>query len=376
VDEQETSVKARIKTPFFPSVALILVSLAGCNTATSNSTGSNTGTSTIGSLSFSNVQLELLSYGQSNDTFAFSRSKATTKALTTTSGGGTSYCALFEFYLGTRSSTILGFNVYRSTDGSNFTEIGTENYGTLTSTGSLGSAFYYYDYDATLALGTTYYYKAQAFDSSGNLSSMAPVAGATFMNPFTVSLTSPLNNATTITGTSKSFSFTLSDSTLWSSSLSDYFYFSLYIKNKTGEPCYYGEFRYNFSTSSWQAPGSYSASTGVSSWTKATTVSGISYSSGVISVDLLNSTVSNNNDSYVVSTYGSLDLLSGATYEWDIYGDWWGTSYGNLGTSSAMDPAFFVKTTTSSSGTGYGVSYANTYANGEGSLNGAFSFSY
>ena len=205
---------------------------------------------------------------------------------------------------------------------------------------------------------------------------MSPVAGATFMNPFTVSLTSPLNNATTITGTSRSFSFTLSDSTLWSSSRSDYFYFSLYIKNKTGVPCYYGEFRYNFSTSSWQAPGSYSASTGTSSWTRATAVSGVSYSSGVISVDLLNSTVSNNNDSYVVSAYGSLDLLSGATYEWDIYGDWWGTSYGDLGTSSAMDPGFFVKTTTSSSGTGYGVSYANTYANGEGSLNGAFSFSY
>jgi hypothetical protein len=41
-----------------------------------------------------------------------------------------------------------------------------------------------------------------------------------------------------------------------------------------------------------------------------------------------------------------------------------------------MYPAFFVKATSSSSGTGYGVSYANTYLNGEGSTNGSFSFTY
>ena len=41
-----------------------------------------------------------------------------------------------------------------------------------------------------------------------------------------------------------------------------------------------------------------------------------------------------------------------------------------------MDPAFFVKATTTSSGIGYGVSYANTYAYGEGATNGSFTFTY
>jgi hypothetical protein len=332
--------------------------------------------------------VELLSYGQSSNAFSVIRSKArttaktTTKALTSTSSGS-SYCSLVEFYLGEESSTILGFRVYRSTDGSTYTEIGTENYGTLTSASSLGSPFYYYDYDATLTLGTTYYYKVQAFDSSGNLSAMSPVASATFQQPFTVALTSPTSGTTTgVSSSSRTFSFTLTSaslSSLWSSSYSDYFYFSLLIKNKTGTPAYYGEFRYNFSSSAWQAPGSYS-SYGAANWSNPTTVTsgGISYSSSseTISVNLLNPTVSGNDDSYVTSNYGSLSFTSGETYEWDVFGDWEGSNYDDLGTYEAMYPAFFVKATSSSSGTGYGVSYANTYLNGEGSTNGSFSFTY
>jgi hypothetical protein len=354
-----------------PIVAAILVLIAACTNATSNNTLNSS--STISSLSFSNVTLELLSYGQSNKLFAFAKQGTEAKSLSM-AGTSTSYYALLNFNLGTKSSTILGFNVYRSSDGTTFTQIGTENYGALTSISSLGSSFYYYDYDATLALGTTYYYKVQAFDASGSLSSMSPVAGAPFMKPFTLSLTSPATGATATS--TPTFTFALSDITLWSSSLSDYFYFALFIKDKTGEPTYYGEFRYKFSTSTWQAPGSYSKSTSVANWTNPTSVTGITYSSGIITVDLTNSTVYNNDNSYVTSNYGSFTLLSGYTYEWDIFGDWWGASYDDLGTSDAMDPAYFVKTTTSSSGTGYGVSYANTYANGEGSLNGSYSFSY
>ena len=68
--------------------------------------------------------------------------------------------------------------------------------------------------------------------------------------------------------------------------------------------------------------------------------------------------------------------MTGHTYEWDVFGDWWGTSYDDVGASDAMDSAYFIKTTTSPSGTGYGVSNANNYINGEGSLNGSYSFSY
>jgi hypothetical protein len=364
-----------------------LVSIVACSNAASG-TGSDTAqTKSISSLAFSNVTLELLAYGQSNNVFSVAKQKSLmkTKALSSASTSpATSYFALFQFDLGTSTSAILGFNVYRSPDGSNFTQIGTENYGNPTSTYGLGSAFQYYDYDATLALGTTYYYKVQAFDSLGNLSSMSPVASATFQAPFTLSLISP-SSGTTVTSSTPTFTFSISNTALWSSTLSDYFNFSLYIKDKTGLPCYYGEFRYNFSMGIWQAPGAYSSSTGVASWTPASPISlgGITYSSGSISVDLSNSSVKNNNDryrnAYTVDTGGALGtfpFVQGTTYEWDVFGDWWGGSYDDLGASDAMDSAYFVKTTSSSSGTGYGVSYANTYLNGEGSLNGSFSFSY
>jgi hypothetical protein len=318
-----------------------------------------------------------LSIGQSNNTFAVAHRALKPKALTTTSSGSTSYCALIKFYLGSSASTIYGFNVYRSTDGTNYTEIGTENYGEATSTSSLGSEYYYYDYDATLVTGTTYYYKVQAFDSSGNLSSMSPVASATFMTPFTVALASPENGTTTgtLTSTSRTFSFALSNIALWSSSYSDYFYFSLFIKNKTGTPVYYGEFRYNFSKG-WQIPGSYGLY-GAASWSSPTTLnSGVTYSSGTISMDLTNMSVVGNNDSYISSTDGAFSLTSGVTYEWDVFGSWEGENYDDAGSSDAMYPASFVKVDSSSSGSGYGESLANTYYNGEGSTNGSFTFTY
>jgi hypothetical protein len=371
---KESVVFARKQALFFSTLASILILLVSCANATSNAVSS-----TISTLSFSKVTLKLLSYGQSYDTFAVTRQRRLVKALSPAgTSPATSYVSLFQFDLGSGTSTILGFNVYRSSDGSSYTQIGTENYGSLTSTNSLGTPFEYYDYDATLVLGTTYYYKAQAFDASGNLSSMSPVASALFMKPFTLTLTSPSNGTTTaVTSSTRTFFFTLSDTTLWTASLSDYFYFSLFIKDKIGDPVYYGEFRYDFSMGQWQAPGGYNHN-GTANWTSstATQVTGISYSSATISVDLLDSTVSGNDDSYVSSAYGAFELLSGHSYEWDIFGDWLGTSYDDVGVYDAMDSAFFAKATTSASATGDGVSYANTYINGEGSLNGSYSFSY
>jgi len=367
-----------------------LASIVACSNAASGTDSATDQTKSISSLAFSNVTLALLSYGQSNNVFSFTKQKSLmkTKALSSASTSpATSYFALFQFDLGTSTSAILGFNVYRSSDGSNFTQIGTENYGEPTSLNTLSTAadsqvtvFSYYDYDATLALGTTYYYKVQAFDSSGNLSSMSPVASSTFQEPFTLSLISPSSGAT-VRSSTPTFTFSISNTALWSSSYSDFFYFSLYVKDKTGLPCYYGEFRYNFSTGAWQAPGSYSSSTGSASWTAANSISsgGITYSSGTISVDLSNSSVVADNDPYrgiYADAKGTFPFVQGTTYEWDVFGDWWGASYDDLGASDAMDSAYFIKATTSSSGTGYGVSYANTYANGKASLNGAYSFSY
>ena len=43
-------------------------------------------------------------------------------------------------------------------------------------------------------------------------------------------------------------------------------YFSFFIKDKIGNPVYYGEFRYSFSASQWQAPGGYNRD-GTANWT-------------------------------------------------------------------------------------------------------------
>ena len=157
-----------------------VVLIVSCSSPTASSSSSP---STIGSQSFSNVTLELLSYGQSNLLFSISPSHKVARSVGT-SASSTSYYSLFQFTLGSNSTAILGFNVYRSTDGTNFTRIGTKNYGTATSVNSLVSYFTYYDYDATLSLGTTYYYKVQAFDASGNYSVYSPVASAVFLAPF------------------------------------------------------------------------------------------------------------------------------------------------------------------------------------------------
>ena len=334
---------------------------------------------TLAGLPFSNVSLELLSYGQSNRVFAFPRKSLRPKALSPAgTSPATSYYSVFQFDIGSSSTAILGFDVYRSTDDATFTKIGTENYGMPATPQDLSqSSFLYYDYDATLKLGTTYYYCVQAFDSSGNYSAQSPVASAEFMSPFTLGLSSPASGATGV-GASPTFTFALSSSapSLWNSSVSDYFYFSLFIQDTIGNPVYYGEFRYRFSTGQWQAPSTY-YSDGTADWNLSpTTVTGISYSSGTISVAL--GAVSGYDNSYVTSTYGSLAqlLLAGHSYEWDVFGDWEGNSVDSLGASDAMDSAYFVRSTGSFSASGDSVSYANTYANGEGSLNGSFTFSY
>ncbi len=363
----------------------LFLAAASCTSPTSHS---STPSVSIGSLTFTSMRVQLLSFGQSNNAFSISSPRLQTRALTSTTSGASSYEGLVQFALGSgttasTSAAILGFDVYRSTDDATWTKIGTENYGAATTLSSLqASTFSYADVDPSLALGTTYYYYLKAFDTSGNYSVQSPVAQATFLTPFTLSLTSPSDSSIGQT-TAPTLRFTLSSTALWNSANSDYFYFAVLVKDKTGLPCFYGEFRYDFNNGVWQRPASYDSSYGdVGSWSNPVTVSGLSYSGGVISVDLSNSAVKANNDAYRGAYIGessfqlpTVPLLTGQTYEWDVFGDWWGASYGDVGSSAAMDAAFFVKAHTSGSGTGYGVSFANTYAHGEGSLNGSYSFS-
>lgn len=344
--------------------------VSGCSTATTTTVSTIT-SSTIGSLSFSGVTVQLLAPDQSKLLFSVGK-KARVRGTSPASSGPH---GLLQFALGPYSTTIYGFNVYRSTDGSAFTLIGTKNYGAPTSINALGT-YFTYDDDATLTPGTTYSYEAQAFDAAGDSSVVSPVASSVFLVPFTLALASPTSGST-LTSNKPTLTFTLSETSLWSSSMADYFYFSVFVKDRTGVPCYYGEFRYNFAAGDWQGPGSYNA-TGTANWASVKSVSGLSYSAGVIAVNLADNAVAANNDPYrdAYSGFnGAFPLVSGTTYEWNVFGDWWGSTYDDLGTSGAMDPGFFAKMTTSSSGTGYGLRYADSDASSEGAANGSFSFS-
>jgi hypothetical protein len=349
--------------------------------STTNSSGGS-----LSNASFSSPGLYMLSYGKSSSSFAFTR-KTLGKALTTSSSSSSYYSEL-SFYLtnGQSYASILGFDVYRSSDGSSYSKIATVNYGELYTNSSYGSAFYYLDRDSSLELGTTYYYKVKAFSSDSYYSSFSPVLSASFVAPFKDYLASP-SDGTSISS-SPTFTFTISNTDLWSSDAADYFYFSLLVRDMAGNVAFYGEYRYDFAADKFEAPKSYYGSSssyaGAAYWSGGyKAVSGISYSSGVISIAQAAYT-SSYVDTYLQST--GLSLSSGTTYEWDVYGDWpYGTYYGDVGTSSAMESAFFEKDGTvassssspgGSSGTAKGLSFANTYAGGAASSNGSFEFSY
>jgi hypothetical protein len=65
----------------------------------------------------------------------------------------------------------------------------------------------------------------------------------------------------------------------------------------------------------------------------------------------------------------------GYTYQWNIYGPYYGSSYGQVGDAAAMDSAKFVLPGSGTSTTSaQSVSFSNTYVNGEGAYNGSFQF--
>lgn len=300
----------------------LCIGLCSCVVPTSPRTSSSSSNSTVTDHPFSsspastippgsgdllgtqlNGALELDTYGRNIvDVFSLLR-PSVPRALTNSSGGSTSYFPNYYFYL---SKPVLGYDVYRSTDDSTWTNVARVNLGALTSSNS-SSPLTYTDVDPSLSLGTTYYYEIQGFDSSG-FSPASASAGAAFLPPFTLSLVDSIYTAASAPTTEVDMTalsayplkFAISNTALWSpaSAANYFFYFSLLISDMVGgasasngenySPAFYGEFRYDFSTGKFEAPTSYNSTYGYANavvpggaWTGSRAIAtGIAYQNG------------------------------------------------------------------------------------------------
>jgi len=333
----------------------------------------NTSGPSLSSAQFYGMYLDLESYGRSNRLFSLTR-RAATRSLTASDSASSYGASLFfdivDSYL--MPVKILGFEVYRSNDYINFAKIDRVNFGGLMSTADIGSSFSYSDHDASLALGTTYCYKVRAFSDDTHYSGYSPVLSASYLPPFTTVLTSPGNGSAL--STSPQFSFSISNAALWSPGAANYFYFALFVRDKSGTPVFYGEYRYNFSQARFEAPGSY-GSTGIAVWSSPRQMAGIAYSNGTITIDSAQACTSAYADSIATYPMSGLSLGSGVTYEWDVFGNWGGTGSGAVGLSTSMYSAYFTKAG-SPSNSAIAYSNANTYEGGEATLNGSFEFKW
>lgn len=316
--------------------------------------------SDISSDYFQSLLADLRIYGVTREYFGKGKSSDGLVSLGT---GPISYRAAITFKFQTASSggsavPILGFTVYRSEDdGLTWAQVGAVNYGAL-STGSAGTHTFY-DTDSGLEVGTAYKYKVVVFTDNCHKKESAVMGPVKLLPAFTASLAAPANKSKQIDASNlPNFEFTISDPSLWDVNVSDAFYFSPVIRRADGQYVYIGLFYYIFS--SQRLAFYYPAGGGYYLFSVVDTAD-------LIQFDSTTGTVSLSPDLfYSVTNYatgGDLIFNSGATYEWDIFGNY----TGNASTNTA---AYFQK-----SGTGsVSRSYADVYQNGQQTLNGWFSF--
>ena len=327
------------------------------NLAVTN-TLANTSGANISACYFQSLSADLRIYGVSREYFG---KKASTDSLASLPSGSISYRTAISFKFQTASSggsavPILGYTVYRSEDfGVTWTSVGTVNYG-ATSTGNLGTHTFY-DTDSQLTTDVAYKYKVTAFTDDTHTKTSAVMGLVYFLPPFTISLSGPANKSTAIDSTDlPNCEFTISDPRLWSSSVSDYFYFSPVIRKADGTTVYLGYFCYQFSTSQllfWYRAGSYWAAD-----VSVTSLLSFDSATGKVSLD---PRIFNEFTNYATSA--DVALESGLTYYWDIFGDF-------TGSASTNTAAYFQKSGTNC----VSRSYADVYQNGQETLNGWFSF--
>ena len=329
-----------------------------------NLTVTNSGAGTTGAdISanfFQSLKADLRIYGVSRDYF---KKTKTTDSLTGLATGPITYRTAITFKFQTASSggsavPILGFRVYRSSDiGVNWSLIGTENYGVPTT--GVGGTHTYYDADSQLKEGVEYEYKITAFMDGANTNESAVIGPVEFLPAYTASLKDPANKSAAIDAANlPNFTFTISDPSLWDAAVSDYFYFSPVIRKADGTHVYIGYMLYSFDDD------------GLYYWDGNfyTPIEGISLNTAdVISFDAPTGTVSLSPELFNIDTnyaaYADLELESGATYYWDIFGDYTGSADSNVA-------SYFQKSGTNC----VSRSYADVYQNGQQTLNGWFSF--
>ncbi|GEM_PF-1799300 len=290
----------------------------------------------ISAVTPTNVFNVLYTYGLTRDIYAVT--PVDDKAIT--------YLPLIQFNVGSGATApgIRGFELYRSADGTNFTKIRTHQYGYLNK-GSNG-IYSCYDLDPTLKEGVVYSYKVRAFN--GNLTAnagftpeSAPVPSQ-FLPPFTVGLSSPAMSAITTTRQPR-FEFTVSNPALWDATVSDYFYFYLWIRDKVGSSVFGQAYRYNFILGTFQKPVA-----GV--WTATSVDCAVSEDHTKVSINFPNATT----------------LQPGVTYEWSIFGTKGSASY------STSDASYFQRYTPGTGSLGRAMSYGSTYEKSYGAINGFF----
>jgi hypothetical protein len=250
----------------------------------------------------------------------------------------------FALLNGATAQKVTGFEVYRSMDGVAWTKVATKQLAAPTAASSLS----YTDNDPTLQLGSTYYYKVRCFNGNttknGGYSLYSMPVASTFMPAFTENLLGPATETVSLSLTPK-LTFSISNPSLFDAAVSDYFYFTLNVTEKTGTAASYAMYcRYNFATSRFETRPTSTSTT----WSDA---------SSILSVDAAHTTIS-------VQTPAGY-FQPGVTYQWSIFG---------TSTANACQFRKYTYPYNDPTSTSYGVAIAmgSTYEHSYGAVNGYF----
>ena len=265
----------------------------------------------------SKVTVQLVTHGLSRNYFSISPNDT----------NPVSYDARIAFSLLDASGVAQGFTgyeIYRSTDGTLWTKVATEQYASPIISLFLGPNFSYRDIDPTLQLGVTYYYRVRCFNgnttNNGGYSQYSESIGSAFLPPFTTRLLAPANQSISSSLTPK-LSFYITNAALFDPAVCDYFYFYLSIVEMTGNSSIGQHYRYNFAAKRFESSTN-------SAWDA---TSSVADASSVVSVDATRTLFTINSPPDFFE--------NGVTYQWSIFG----TSMPVQDSSPTRSPSSFQK---------------------------------